>query len=1198
MLLWLNNAPNNPLNTDSSEALRLINELVSVSTSEASGNIKLQTHKHTFTCYKRITSNQPQKCRFEAPFMPCRATSILVPMSTDDPGFHQLKKRYNEIRMNLDFNDYTDIDSFYEHNNVVSDEEYIQILRSGIQRPRVFLKRQPNEKWNNAFNPFLLSILKSNMDIQFITEEYSCAAYVVEYVNKTNRGISNLQRQIIQTMDEHPEFDIVDVTRKMSVDMLNTVEMTSQEAAWYLLREPMSKSSHKIEYIPTVWPIERQRMRKTQIELDKLQVGEDCTNIWKENWFHKYERRSSDLENISLAQFVAYYNIKEDGAFQRRKEPRTIRYRNYDISTDLDNHKREMVTLYIPFQNEETEVLADLKFLKTYADNEQVIVTARKEFESDLDIEKTMEICRQLCRNDNDDEDNRENVGIVPEPNPFQQLYNDPSAEQDNDLRLALLNKLGPIAKRRENLMDNPQFLDLMRSTNDKQRSLLLHTISHLINAGSSPLQIFFTGPAGCGKTFVIKLLMEIYNRFTDTDGHCNAYITCASTGKAAVAIDGTTVQTALIITLSKLLPLSTETALQYRTLFRYVKVIIIDEVSMIGAELLAQIDQRLKQISGAFDSNFGGYDIILIGDLRQLPPVRATPIYKHPKQRIGGPTLWQSLKFYELNQVMRQSNSQFANILTKIGNGEKLSTEELCLIESRFFTIEEVQELCPNGIRLFYSNQSVNAYNNKILTEAENKVISIATDIFTGYHGVEQLASLRQILRKKSTLDTGGLPYEIIFVVGKYYILTTNTDVSDGLANGAVGKLVYIELNENNEVTRVWLTFPSNKTGLKLRTKAAGYMQEHNIPINAVPINRRSSTIHLNNNKTMNAKRNHFLLISGCAMTIHKSQGGTFEEIVYQYDKNHPQQLLYVALSRVTTIEKLYIVTINNTATLFHGRCEPAALRPLKLEYERLSANPLVTLESQLLEFITKKPGLSIYTFNIQSLRAHNNDIIDKVAANSNILLLSETWTRDDEDISIPNFNCIVKYKRSNIRSGGVAIYQNNNDTTHIVTPSMDISLHHLQSVGVQHCAVGEICAAECKTENGQSIMLISIYISPNQPIGKITQFIHRSLIPFSAAVAAELNQGLEKQAMILSGDFNINFSSESGAILIDFLKTKFDLSINNNPNEPTKKHGTTIDAVFSRYLHTIETKIFISHFSYHKPLITYVDDRNVNES
>lgn len=73
--------------------------------------------------------------------------------------------------------------------------------------------------------------LQSNTDIQFILDEYSCAEYVVEYVNKTNRGISNLQRQILQVMDDNPQFDLVDITRKMGVDMLNAVEITSQNSA-------------------------------------------------------------------------------------------------------------------------------------------------------------------------------------------------------------------------------------------------------------------------------------------------------------------------------------------------------------------------------------------------------------------------------------------------------------------------------------------------------------------------------------------------------------------------------------------------------------------------------------------------------------------------------------------------------------------------------------------------------------------------------------------------------------------------------------------------------------------------------------------------------------------------------------------------------------------------------------------------------
>lgn len=98
---------------------------------------------------------------------------------------------------------------------------------------------------------------------------------------------------------------------------------------------------------------------------------------------------------------------------------------------------------------------------------------------------------------------------------------------------------------------------------------------------------------------------------------------------------------------------MSIEVAHQYRDLFKYVRVLIIEEVSMILAELVEQIDQRLKQISGKFKHNFGDLDMILIGDLRQLPPVRATPIYKQIKKKITGVSMWHSLQFYELTHKL-----------------------------------------------------------------------------------------------------------------------------------------------------------------------------------------------------------------------------------------------------------------------------------------------------------------------------------------------------------------------------------------------------------------------------------------------------------------------------------------------------------------------------------------------------------------
>jgi hypothetical protein len=106
-------------------------------------------------------------------------------------------------------------------------------------------------------------------------------------------------------------------------------------------------------------------------------------------------------------------------------------------------------------------------------------------------------------------------------------------------------------------------------------------------------------------------------------------------------------------------------------------------------------------------------------------------------------------------------------------------------------FSIEMKNE--GNGHLAVRETRKIQNYNNSVLNMAENKVTSVAKDIYTGCHNVEQEAFVKQRFHKMSTIDTGGLPYEIIFVLGKYYMLTTNVDVSDGLANGAVGKLCYL---------------------------------------------------------------------------------------------------------------------------------------------------------------------------------------------------------------------------------------------------------------------------------------------------------------------------------------------------------------------------------------------------------------------
>ncbi|GFR03807.1 helitron_like_N domain-containing protein [Trichonephila clavata] len=103
-----------------------------------------------------------QKCRFEAPVLPIKTTMILTPMKDTEDEFKVYQAKYNNLRKNLDNYE-------YENNNIHSDQEYVDIIRAGINRPKVFPKRQPNEKWHNPFNPFTLNIVKSNTDFQFIT---------------------------------------------------------------------------------------------------------------------------------------------------------------------------------------------------------------------------------------------------------------------------------------------------------------------------------------------------------------------------------------------------------------------------------------------------------------------------------------------------------------------------------------------------------------------------------------------------------------------------------------------------------------------------------------------------------------------------------------------------------------------------------------------------------------------------------------------------------------------------------------------------------------------------------------------------------------------------------------------------------------------------------------------------------------------
>jgi hypothetical protein len=182
--------------------------------SESSGNLQNygnQIHKHTFTCYKKADD----KCRFNirVPYWPMGPTRVLIPVTSDDGRRAGYKKKASKMRQYLELKTYYTMKAFWEGHNVKDLEEYLNIIRASISRSSVMIKRQMTELWTNTFHPRIANVLNSNMDLEFILEEYSFAAYVVEYVNKTNRGISNLHTELIKLQNEDLDQDYTSLLR-------------------------------------------------------------------------------------------------------------------------------------------------------------------------------------------------------------------------------------------------------------------------------------------------------------------------------------------------------------------------------------------------------------------------------------------------------------------------------------------------------------------------------------------------------------------------------------------------------------------------------------------------------------------------------------------------------------------------------------------------------------------------------------------------------------------------------------------------------------------------------------------------------------------------------------------------------------------------------------------------------------------------
>ena len=215
-----------------------------------------------------------------------KQTTILKPLPQDKITVDHVSN-YKKIQMKL--HEISESDNLtYEHfleSLEINHEEYLECIRSSLDQEKIFLKRLPSEIRINPYMTNLITAWQANHDIQFVLDADACAMYIVSYINKSQRGMSELLEKASKECDKG-DMTLKSKIRHMGNQFLNHVEVSAQEAIYILLELPLTQSTRSVLFINTS-PIEdRVVYLKEKEQLQKL--SKKSTDIHKSNDVIRY----------------------------------------------------------------------------------------------------------------------------------------------------------------------------------------------------------------------------------------------------------------------------------------------------------------------------------------------------------------------------------------------------------------------------------------------------------------------------------------------------------------------------------------------------------------------------------------------------------------------------------------------------------------------------------------------------------------------------------------------------------------------------------------------------------------------------------------------------------------------------------------------------------------------------------------------
>ena len=189
----------------------------------------------------------------------------------------------------------------------------------------------------------------------------------------------------------------------------------------------------------------------------------------------------------------------------------------------------------------------------------------------------------------------------------------------------------------------------------------------------------------------------------------------------------------------------------------------------------------------------------------------------------IAGPVLWQKLRFFRLEKIMRQKDDQaFAHALNHLATGN-LTDEDKELFNGRLFPKSSF--LIPkSAVRLFHINEKVERFNQRVIDSIDKDLVHQVQARDTCPHSMKKVRDQAIFfVFKLKTQDTYGLPKKLDLAIDVRYMVSTNIDFEDGLVNDCSGVLRLMDtypVGEEFIVQRIWIEFDFSYIGVRARSR------------------------------------------------------------------------------------------------------------------------------------------------------------------------------------------------------------------------------------------------------------------------------------------------------------------------------------------------------------------------------------------